>query len=155
MENHQTDDELIQELRDDLADPVILHGSWSGRGIDDTLQQLVHLANDGGVEMGITLTVGGALISGTLISSQTYFQRVYDSIIEVSKPGENPGVDAVAEVLKSRTPRTGWPIAAQYIHMRDARIYNGRSEPLPTNGTNWRGKIASVDGFSLGSMGNK
>jgi hypothetical protein len=105
--------------------------------------------------MGITLTVGGALISGNLISAQAYFQRVIESVTNVSKPGENPGVDAVTELLKARTPLGGGPIAAQYIHLRDARIYNGGSDPLPTNGSNWRGKIASVDGFSLGRIGNK
>ncbi|MDZ3990360.1 gas vesicle accessory protein GvpU [Pseudomonas sp. Teo4] len=154
MKTDPTNDELIQELRDDLSDPVLLHGSWHGRGVDDTLQHLVHLANEGGVEMGITLMVGGALVSGYLISSETYFQRVIDSVVEVSAPGENPGVDAVAKLLAERTPPSGGPIASQFIHMRDARFYNGRNDPLPTNGTLWRGKIASVDGFSIGRLGS-
>ncbi len=37
------------------------------------LEHLVSLANEMGVEMGITLQAGGGFVSGTLVSRQAYF----------------------------------------------------------------------------------
>jgi hypothetical protein len=45
-------------------------------GVDWFLANQVHLANRFGVEQGITLNVGGVLISGTLINGRNYFKEM-------------------------------------------------------------------------------
>lgn len=140
----------IEELREDLSDLVILKGSWEGRGTDDTLQNIVHLANDCGIEASISLTIGGSLVTGVLISVETYFDQLIAGFVGASDGGKNSGAVAMTELLTSRKPPGGSPIASQFLHLRDARIFNGGIDPIPGNGTLWRGKISSVDGFFFG-----
>jgi len=40
----------------------------------------------------------------------------------------------------------------QYLHLKDAKVYTSSSTPVLSGGQLWRGKISSVDGFTLGTI---
>ncbi|MCQ9186327.1 hypothetical protein KMT30_46300, partial [Streptomyces sp. IBSBF 2953] len=59
-----------------ISDQVLLKADWDGRQTDWLLQWFTKFVNNTQLQIGITLTVGGNLISGTLISHQTYFEQL-------------------------------------------------------------------------------
>lgn len=140
----------VEELREDLSDLVILKTSWEGRQIDDTLQTIVHFANECDAGASISLTIGGSLVTGVLISADNYFDQLIAGFSSASGDGKNLAPAAMAKILTARKPAGGSPVPSQFLHLKDAKIYNGGDMPIPGNGTLWRGKISSVDGFFFG-----
>jgi hypothetical protein len=130
--------------------------------MDWFLAELVRRANDGGVRVGVTLCVGGAIVSGALIGGRDYFEGIAEQAAAASRD------PAMAERARSffRSPaamyRAGWgeggelnpegdPIA--YIHLADARFFTVTGQQLPgSHGVLWRGRLAAVDGFVLGAF---
>lgn len=129
-------------------------------GVDWLLAQLIALADNGGVETGMTLQLGGLVISGVLISGREYFVEAA-KITAAAKVTGTAGPD-LAQVLarmmdqfKGIYPAAGageWDEGRKptYIHLRNARI------ALPSGGASppslWRGKLTSVDGYVIGEM---
>ncbi len=125
-----------------------------GKDKDWFLHSLVVISNLG-LSVGITLNVGGAVISGTMISGKTYFEKLSKLI------GSGTGDDRLRTVLSEAIAQNvavyddkeeDSEPAVSYIHLEDARCYypNGN---LPTNeGVLWRGKLTSIDGFFMGNL---
>lgn len=136
-----------------LGDHGYVKQEWEGRAVDQLLQWLVNHTNVN-IENkhDITLTVGGNLISGLLISSSSYLDKFSE---ELSRQftSENGSSDLMREQVLS------WKIEpeaadgdlppSQFIHLEDARVYSSSGGPILNGGSLWRGKISSVDGFSL------
>ena len=122
---------------------------------DWLLTSLVNIANRTSTTIGITLHVGGALISGTLIGGTEYFTKFADMF---SGGFEDPELSsdvreeyrrfasAYQDADDNRQP--------SYIHLIDARFYDSSGNGIPTEGTLWRGRLEAVDGFSLGRFSN-
>ena len=136
------------------------------------LQGLVGIVNQAGsvpgvssFGFGITLFVGGAAISGTLVSGREYFAGVADQIKrtadspeelewfsdllsnffgEVASTVYGPRDDDAEEKPKERV--------IAFIHLRDARVFRPGEEPMPLPGMWWRGRLDRVDGFTMGSF---
>lgn len=139
--------------------------------VDWFLQMLVGLANSWNLIIGITLNVGGTLISGDLVSGREYFEDFAKNFVDGFAAGVK-GVDPetvsamevslkkLADMYPDRTVEkkkeeeeeealrtTDRPT---YIHLRDARIYHPAGAPIPANqGVWWRGRLEAVDGFIL------
>lgn len=125
------------------------------------LEGIIENVINHGVDIGITLSVNGAIVSGILISGKKYFEELSEMM---AKHSQNPGdiMGALAEGWKSYTviyekpedaPEDWTPPRAAYIHLRDARYFAPGQAPIPTNmGVLWRGKLSEVDGFSIGNM---
>lgn len=119
------------------------------------LEQLVEIANVG-FGFGVTLQVGGLLVSGTLASGAAYFDGVAADTL--------PALDGdAAETFKkmfasfrdmvSEDAPKGSPKTFRFIHLRDAKFYNTNGSPIPANrGVWWRGRISEVGGFILGTL---
>lgn len=123
---------------------------------DYLLTDLVDMAN-GGASLSVTLCVQGQLITGRLASAFEYFDHVEQDIREAS-PGKLCEA-LLARIREIRPPVEGNSLVAAmppvYIHLVNARYISKRGEYLPPQGTPalvWRGKIASVDGFSIGEF---
>jgi len=123
--------------------------------VDWYLQELVNFANEGGIEFGLTLFLGGCVVSGTLISGKTYFEEFARGFSEACS-GANQS--EIYEALASRGEiyeRTAddEPLPAPgYVHLKDARMFSP-SGSLPDNqAVLWRGRIGAVAGFSLGLL---
>lgn len=128
------------------------------------LQSVISLANSG-AEIGITLTVGGAVISGMLIAGRTYFKELADMIRGVADEEEeaNPMLEAIAESWdklseiydKPEGATAEWdPGPFGYIHLRNARVYAPGGGVLPSSpsGVLWRGRLTQISGFAIGQL---
>lgn len=129
--------------------------------VDWFLQSTIETVIAKGVEIGVTLTVGGAIVSGTLIKGRTYFEELGATLTAASQ-AEGDMQSVLGEAWKGYTAIYDKPAgagddwqapAATYIHLRDTRFFSPGNAPLPTNqGVLWRGKLSSIDGFSIGSL---
>ena len=131
-----------------------------GEEVDDEDGLLSILANlaEAGYESSITLQIGGSLVCGHLISQvkwQQMFSELFRSgfsakdeklgeiISNAFKPSE--AQPELREIMRCRPP---------ILHLRDAVVYLDRTGALPhTQTVLWRGKVSSVDGFFLGTLG--
>lgn len=125
------------------------------------LQSIIETVINNGVEIGVTLTVGGMIISGMLISGKKYYDELGDALAAYSKEeGDMHSVlangwrqmKAIYE-KPDDAPEDWKPPHASFIHLRNAYIFAPGVAPLPGNqGILWRGKLTSVDGFAIGSL---
>lgn len=122
------------------------------------LQQLVRFSNEWGVQMGITLQVGGVLVSGTVINGKQYFEDFsasfaagFKSDSELAAPFKTL-IDSYKKIYTSKPPNEDLP-PPNYIHLRNARFFGPGQQAIPNPpGTLWRGRISEVGGFFLGSL---
>lgn len=122
--------------------------------IDFYLQSLVNMANEHGSEFGITLVIGGTVITGTLIGGSAYFHTFADTVA-AAWPGDEQAKEGIRESLVQ--PATlygqGKPDEAgpSFVHLKNATIRTP-SGHLPDGGMLWRGRLTEVSGFTLGSI---
>lgn len=122
----------------------------SGVMKDSILEFFVQAANKHDFSLDITLNIKGAVVTGTIISAQEYFDRL-SRLLEDG--------DEVAQVLSEQLEDAGEAAHAQdnaeayFIHMKDTKVYCGDSKPTPSKGEIlWRGKLSEIDGFFLGKI---
>ncbi|MGF7050243.1 hypothetical protein J2T13_004768 [Paenibacillus sp. DS2015] len=124
---------------------------------DDLLATLVFKSNNDTLDLGlgVILTVGGALISGKLISGKSYCDGLarminYSGNIErrygkfFTEFGEERYGDQDGDYDED-----GEIQLPSYIHLKDARMITGNID-LGW----WRGKLTSVDGFTIVEISN-
>jgi hypothetical protein len=113
-----------------------------------------------GAEIGVTFTIGGAVISGIMISAEKYFEELGNTIC-ASSTSQGDFTAVVGESIKGWTalfkrpddaPEDWAPLPIGYVHLRNAQFFTPGQQPIPSSGTLWRGKLSSIDGFSLNSM---
>lgn len=139
-----------------LVQPMELVGAndWF---LQSTIENIV----SHGVYIGVTLTVKGIIVSGMLISGKKYFEELSKDMKAASRQ-EDDMSDTLAKSWQQYTAiyekpegaSDDWqPLPVGYIHLLNARFYAPGQSPIPTNqGILWRGKLSSVDGFSIGSF---
>ena len=120
------------------------------------LQMLVGMANDG-MGIGLSLNVGGLIISGTPCGGKEYFYEFGKQLGDGMYPENADSAEEFAAAYKkigddvySESEIT--PNPASYIHMKNALFFSPKGDSIPSNaqGALWRGKVSDVDGFSLG-----
>jgi hypothetical protein len=119
--------------------------------------------------MGITLSVGGLVVSGLLISGKKYFEEMANELRQSPGPADQAGV---RQSLSDYYGNFGTLIYKQsedeeqadtqgatmkrlpvFIHLSGAKFFHNSGQPMPSNrGLRWRGRISAVDGFSLGEF---
>ena len=132
--------------------------------IDWFLQNLAHLADEGGVGLPITLMIPSGTVSGNMISGAQYFRELAKKVSEPLL--ETPNLESLAKDLydfihqnveiydrerkeDEMTPED-LPV---FIHLENAKFYLVPENPIPSNdGILWRGKISSVSGFFMGKI---
>ena len=123
-------------------------------GVDSFLEALVRTCNDFDFSLGITLNVGGLIISGMMVSEKGFFIGAGDMFAN--------GDDDLGAMFSEMLKQHGEEIQSKnidfnlysptYIHLKDAKFYLAGTKTIPENGVWWRGKLASVDGYSLGNI---
>lgn len=116
---------------------------------DDFLGALVNIANDDPkVALGITLTVGGTVICGTLKGRRPWVAEMVDAYGEPASFATQFGNLWAKQDAEEDVPEM--PTYAAFIHLVDAHILSGPS-PIPSGaGLFWRGRLSEVSGWSLG-----
>ena len=120
------------------------------------LEILVKWANgkDGNtlVGTGITLSLKGLLVSGSLIGYREYFEGIA-SLAEKSN-GNSEMVGFVADTIRGIAEKISkFDMPVEYIHLKDAHFYLGGNKEIPANaGVYWRGRLSEIDGFTIGLL---
>lgn len=122
------------------------------------LQALVNIVNGKDIEFPVTLFVGGLIVSGQLVSGHRYFEEGLCEQFSKFFGKDQVGSDEAIKNLTSpgdiyRQPKDDNQPGPQYIHLRCARVFAPGQQPIPSEGSWWRGRLASVDGFHFGSLG--
>ncbi len=150
VQNEKTQND---SLRDQFDDSLFTKMSWEGRQTDGLLQWFVQFVNSTPCSIPVTLTVGGNLISGELISAESYFEQLAANF-SGAMPEENR--ETAKQLILSLQPVNNSESeerpAPQFIHMQEARVFADAGKPIVSSGVLWRGKISIIDGFSLGSL---
>lgn len=126
--------------------------------VDWFLQSLVDAANGcDRTVIGITLQVGGFLVSGMLASGRMYFEELgADYASTVSEETAEMVRETFAkcgEIYKSTDDENPDLPQPTYVHLKEARLFNAAGKPIPENhGVWWRGRLSEVSGFCLGIL---
>ncbi|WP_102232255.1 gas vesicle accessory protein GvpU [Metabacillus schmidteae] len=129
---------------------------------DAIMLMFLDLVEQDGIEVGVTLSVKGAIISGILIGATAY----YEGITEASKNFDDSTMSKIISKkfhdLKEEYAQQKQQEAEKeskdkanpftFIHLKDAKYLNSHGELSHSKGTWWRGKIESIDGFSFNSF---
>lgn len=129
---------------------------------DPLLIDLVRLADTLNVEHGIALTIGGSLISGTLISGYRFFEGQASAASAGSVIGSaNPQAaqayqDRMVEFYRSRMrlcapdrlAAEGAAYVPGIIHLHNAQFI-GNDGMFTGESQFWRGRLVTVSGFSI------
>ena len=125
--------------------------------VDAVLRTLIRTIDrlPNGSSIGITLTLGGAVVTGQMIGQADYVELLSNAVAsatadaglasEVAK-----GLASTASDLGERDARID---AVRHVHMRDVRFHLSSGLPkahltLPL----WRGRLSEVSGFALGEF---
>lgn len=124
---------------------------------DAIILMFLDLVEQDGIELDLTLCINGVVISGTLISATNYYEGVTESSKNLkdstmSKIIAKKFSDLKGEYAKQKeeeeesesTPLT-------FIHLKNA-VYLNNENPPAHHGTWWRGRISSIDGFSVNDL---
>lgn len=125
---------------------------------DVFLQFLVNLVNNGGQleSIGVTLQMGGMLVSGSIVSGAEYFDRFAASFADSLSGMDAQARQSVRTSLAElgdvfRLPQPAEPLP-NYIHLADALFFTADGTPIAGQPTLWRGRSSAVDGFILGRL---
>lgn len=143
--------------------------------IDGVLGAWANPDSDDGLGHGVTLFVGGLIVTGQIISERAFYDSLVDQMAEAVQRDapEQVGASSLTELretLKSSIAEEP-PLPddfeaeltdeqklaqleslARYIHLKDARTLHGNGQFIPGEGALWRCKLASVDAWHLGTL---
>ncbi|MCG5104461.1 gas vesicle accessory protein GvpU [Oceanobacillus alkalisoli] len=120
------------------------------------LENLVYVAN-AGVEIGITLSIKGTIVSGTLIPNYRYFEILSEQFNALGNElgkSLSGAADKYVDEFRQDKNKDLDEIQVGYIHLNDAKYYTPNGN-FPQDSMLWRGKIEEVDGFTIGSLSER
>lgn len=119
------------------------------------LSEMVELAN-AGIEAPVTLTIGGSVLSGKLISGEQYFRNYGSTFtstikdLDLRKNLTEKFESYAVEYANDTAEKSERPL--RFIHLKDAKWHHLSGTMPNGDGVLWRGKISCVDGFFLGNI---
>jgi hypothetical protein len=126
---------------------------------DTVLETLVRLADRHDLKVGITLYMGGTMLSGVLVSGRDWFDGTAMRLSQARGSGEAAKVlaDFFRQQRDQEFPASGeadpddtdGEAPVGYIHLAGARPFDAGGSYL-REGMWWRGRIDRVDGFHFG-----
>lgn len=138
-----------------LADPVFHRMEWNGRTTDWFLQDQVKLANSLNLSISITLFTAGGMITGYLIGAEEYFRLYAESFSSAFTEEERENIRAGIEARGNKPPTQNEneiEPSPQFLHLKGAKLCTPGGQIPSDPGFLWRGTIASISGFALGSL---
>ncbi len=130
---------------------------------DALLCEFVHLVEQGEAPKGVTLMVGGTLVSGVIVPLGYYFE-VLEREYPRNREGEGKGdADTDLSVIRQKKKREQEdmdnikdPRDHEHIHLTQVNVLGpGLTGLVPGGGQSvdaWRCRISAVEGFWFGTM---
>lgn len=123
---------------------------------DALLLMLLSLVEEDGVEIAVTLTVNGAIVTGDLIGVSAY----YDGVIESSKELRDHTLSKIITkkfndmkeeyVKQKQEDEKNSGTTPTFVHLKNAKYVGGdKKEATSSRTTWWRGRISSIDAVSF------
>ena len=139
-------------------EPSLDQNASAAPGADAFLQFLVNLVNNGSQieSIGVTLQMGGMLVSGSIISGAEYFDSFaanftssLDALDTDTRKTVRASLAELGDVFRQPQPADPLP---NYIHLADTLFFTADGTPVAGQPTLWRGRTSAVDGFILGRL---
>jgi hypothetical protein len=104
-------------------------------------------------EFSITLNVAGMLITGDLISYDTYLKDFLDGAIAKAFQTVEKQYKSFKQEMEE-IDKEAEEKPHNFIHLKNAKFIIPGQPPVPgeQEGTLWRGRLSSVDGFVIGKL---
>ncbi len=133
----------------------------------DRALNLLLLAAERGVRIGMTVSVGGVIVTGTLVGALAYCRALADQFASVTGGTDMDEtladsfrdlVDDVSRVSSGDRRNPPDPVSYEhsmsFIHLANARYVSGSAGLLPhgRKGVLWRCPVSDVSGWSLGDL---
>ena len=123
------------------------------RTSDEVLRVLARLAQESGVEMGITVAVGGGVVSGVLIAREKWLDKYVLAYSTSSEEGQEVARrlrDAFQQEDLVGSEET--PFRYHYLHLQDAQLVHGSTGLPADRGGFWRVRLDAVTEWSPGTL---
>jgi hypothetical protein len=121
-------------------------------GYDHLLEVFANLAQETGMEMGLTVTVPGAIVTGTLIGRDAWLRQFVQDT-EHNSMGKQIG-EALQRYYEELDLNQSADIKVwDYLHLRDAYYVGPRRIPDQPPGFLWRARIFDISSWTLGRLG--
>jgi hypothetical protein len=124
---------------------------------DEVLEYLLKRLEETDAGISLTLCVNGLIIAGQMISSKKYFDKISTIFNEGKITTDDPSLikrglpylQQVRQFMQQKGKSSEEQNNPKYIHLDNVVMYpSDPSKPLGANV--WRGKLSSVDAFSIG-----
>ena len=134
---------------------------------DGALEMWVNFANKFRMEIGVTLQIHGIIVAGTITSGAEFLQYVGNSLSKAALDADKklePIAKAIQDIYKemaedlypikkldeAETSETE-SIPISFIHLREAKLWNIHQQQ-PITMKYWRGRLDSIDGWTIGIL---
>jgi hypothetical protein len=127
---------------------------------DLMLASFANLANEASIgELGVSLVVGGAWLTGQLVGARAWFEGLARSLQETGAEGFADVIRMVgAQVYPSESEREAAgdvideTILPAFLHLRDAFVLGPSGRPVPSQGGFVRVRVDDVSAWMLGRI---
>lgn len=125
---------------------------------DAIILMFLTLVEEDGMEVPITLSVNGTVISGMLVGATAYYEGVTKSSEELEDSTMSKIISKKLNDLKEAYTKQKQEDKEKeesensptFIHLKNATYLGAQGQSAsPSSGSWWRGRISSVDGFSF------
>lgn len=125
-----------------------------GSELDPELQLIVWLLDrNPKISFGLTLTVGGSLVSGSAVGRSAFWKIQAEQDPE-NRSGLRDYFMEMADAAVEDAVSGGGLTAVGYVHLVDSAHWLSASGTLPTDQRAfWRGRLSEVEGWTLGQLG--
>ncbi|TGD94914.1 hypothetical protein [Methylobacterium nonmethylotrophicum] len=155
MSDEMTPEVPESEVKEDHSPPTNIELPET----DYVLSLMCQLANLG-LQQGVTIFVGGAIISGMIVSGRIYYEDLANKLSNATIGGSGrPAyldevidryMDAAKDYDVPANPPEGWIMPEpSYIFLQNAK-FSVNGSFTTQKGIFWRGRLSKVDGFIAG-----
>lgn len=133
---------------------------------DEVLEYVIQKVEETKIGPSVTLAIGGLVVVGGLVSSKVYYDylsSLFDIYTDKSKGETIEHKDSIElealekyskdwkeSIIKLRDKKDGDNDRPTHIHLHNVEVWEVFSTE-PFRFEYWRGKLSSIDGFSLGT----
>jgi len=115
-------------MQEPKVDSILEQQNHPSAQLDEFLKALVMVPEKTSLEIGITLNVNGLLVTGFLVSQQTYFESLIQRLSESQTESETKltledFLIQLKEMLLKKSANQEQDFSP-FIHLRDAKIYS-------------------------------